>query len=201
VAAGGEERLIAIVLAAGAGTRMGGPKARLVIDGEPLAVLHARRFRDAGCAQVVSVTRRELALWLASWLGPGRIAISEAPDPAGSLAIGLAAFPPHDEDVLVITPVDALPARAATIAALVATVRAGAEAATPVYAGRGGHPIAARARALAGLAAAPRPLRDVLAALGPRRARVEVDDPAVTIDLDTPDDVARVTGAPPRFAE
>ena len=44
------------------------------------------------------------------------------------------------------------------------------------------------------------PLRDVLASLGAARARVEVDDPAVAIDLDAPDDVLLATGSPPRFA-
>ena len=79
-----------------------------------------------------------------------------------------------------------------------AAVRDGADAATPSRAGRGGHPVALRARVLD--VEEPRPLRDVLADLGPLRARLEVDDPGIAIDLDTPDDVKRVTGAPPRFA-
>jgi CTP:molybdopterin cytidylyltransferase MocA len=71
-----------------------------------------------------------------------------------------------------------------------------------VSGGRGGHPVVTRARVLMPLAAeaSPRPLREVLAALGDRRRRVEVDDPAVRTDLDTPQDVERVTGAPVRFA-
>jgi CTP:molybdopterin cytidylyltransferase MocA len=190
-----QERVSGVVLAAGAGERMGGPKALLVIDGELLARAHARRLREAGCAHVVIVTRAELAH---RFEHDGQVAVSSAPDPAGSLAIGLRALAPSPEDIVVVTPVDAWPGRVETIALLVAAVRDGADAATPSRAGRGGHPVAVRARVLE--ADVPRPLRDALADLGPLRVRLEVDDPGVAIDLDTPDDVKRVTGAPPRFA-
>jgi molybdenum cofactor cytidylyltransferase len=198
VATKAEERLSAIVLAAGAGTRMGGPKALLVIDGEPLARLHARRLREAGCGAVVIVTRAEIAARGVLDCDASRVAVSGAPDPAGSLAIGLVALGPSPEDIVVVTPVDAWPARVETIARLVDAVRNRADAASPVYVGKGGHPVVVRARVLA--CDAPRPLRDVLAALGSRRVRIEVDDPSVAIDLDTPDAVLAKTGSPPRFA-
>jgi CTP:molybdopterin cytidylyltransferase MocA len=193
-----EARVSAIVLAAGAGTRMGGPKALLLVDGEPLARVHARRLRDAGCAKVVIVTRPEL---VAAFAGDGTAVASTAPDPAGSLAVGLAVLASVDpEEILLVTPVDAWPARVETMTRLIERVVAGADAATPSYRGRGGHPVAIRMRALGGGEGAPRPLRDVLAALGEARVRVEVDDPAVTADLDTPEDVVAATGAAPRFA-
>jgi CTP:molybdopterin cytidylyltransferase MocA len=190
--------LSGVVLAAGAGERMGGPKAMLVVDGEALALLHVRRLREAGCARVVLVTRPELAERLRR--AEHEVAVSTAPDPAGSLAVGLRALDPSPVALVAITPVDALPARAATIARLAAAVGADVEAATPSHGGRGGHPVLLRAGVLAGFIDAPRPLRDVLAALGARRARVEVDDPAVAIDLDSPADVVAATGASPRFA-
>lgn len=184
--------MIGIVLAAGSGGRMGGPKARLLIGDETLASLHVRRFREAGCTDVVVVLRREdRALDL-----DATVAISSAPDPAGSLAIGLGAA---SGALVMVTPVDVLPAKVETIRALARAVSDGIDAATPVHDGRGGHPIVARRAVLE--AAAGRPLRDVLAALGVRRARVDVDDSAVAIDLDTPADVIAVTGAPPRFKE
>jgi CTP:molybdopterin cytidylyltransferase MocA len=191
------EEVSGIVLAAGAGARMGGPKALLLVEGEPLGVLHARRLGEAGCGAVVLVTRVELAARLG---GEWSIAVSTAPDPAGSLGVGVRALEPGPADVIIVTPVDAWPARPETLARLVAAVRQGADAATPTHAGRGGHPVALRARVLAPFRDAPRPLRDVLAALGPGRVRIEVDDPGVAIDLDSPEDVLRVTGAPPRFA-
>ncbi len=192
-----EERLSAIVLAAGAGTRMGGPKALLLIEGEPLARVHARRLREAGCGRVVIVTRAEIAA-RAVFADDAEVAVSGAPDPAGSLAIGMRALAPSADDVIVITPVDAWPASLETIGRLVAAVREEADAATPLYEAKGGHPVVLRAHVLA--SDAPRPLRDVLAALGSRRVRVDVNDASIAVDLDTPEVVTAITGAPPRFA-
>jgi len=190
-----------IVLAAGAGERMGGPKALLLVEGEPLARVHARRLGEAGCASVTIVTRPEL---VGPFTRAGEVAVaSSAPDPAGSLAVGLAAFGRDlaDDDAIVITPVDTWPAQAATVRALLRAIAigAGVEAVTPRYRGRGGHPVVVRARAFAGFVSAPRPLRDVLAGLGEARARLEVDDPAVGTDLDTPDDFSAAAGVQAHF--
>jgi molybdenum cofactor cytidylyltransferase len=145
----------------------------------------------------VIVTRPEL---VETFARDGLAVASGAPDPAGSLAVGLAALGAAADEILVVTPVDAWPSRLETVARLVDAVVAGAEAATPRYEGAGGHPVAIRARALAGFARAPQPLRSVLAGLGAGRVRVEVDDPAIAADLDTPEDVRKATGAEPRFA-
>jgi len=192
-----------IVLAAGAGERMGGNKARLLLSGfgeEPLGALHARRMREAGCSGVVLVTRPDVA---ALFAGDARMRVvtSTAREQAGSLALALdaMALDAAPDAIVVVTPVDALPAKAETIEQLVAAVEAGVEAATPRRGGRGGHPVVARARVIAGACASGLPLRDVLAALGVQRLRVDVDDPAIGTDLDSPADVVRVTGAPPRF--
>jgi len=48
-------RVAAVVLAAGASSRLGRPKALIEIDGEPLVVKSARCALDAGCAPVVVV--------------------------------------------------------------------------------------------------------------------------------------------------
>ena len=122
------ETLSGIVLAAGAGERMGGPKAVLVVEGEPLAGLHARRLREVGCDPVVLVTRGELVERLSS---SGAIVVSSgAPDPAGSLAVGLRALSLASvsslapEGLLVLTPVDSFPASPATFALLLAATGA-----------------------------------------------------------------------------
>ena len=129
--------------------------------------------------------------------------LSTAPDQAGSLAVGLAAAAAAPDAILVVTPVDALPARVETIAALLAAVREGADAATPRHDGARGHPVVLRAAGARGpIARSPTPYapRSCSLALDARGARcVDVDDPAVTTDLDTPADVVRVTLAPPRF--
>ena len=93
---------VAIVLAAGAGKRMGGSKALLLVDGEPLAVLHARRLRAAGCGAVVIVTRPELVDRLRA--ASSSCVASEAPDPAGSLAVGLRSLRLSPSRCVVVTP-------------------------------------------------------------------------------------------------
>ncbi len=126
-------------------------------------------------------------------------AISAAPEPAGSLLVGLKLAPARREDVIVITPVDVLPARVDTIRALVTEIeREGIVAATPACQGRGGHPVVLRREALDRLSA-DGSLRDLLSALGPKRVRMETDDPAILTDLDAPEDVAAQTGLPPAF--
>ena len=195
---------IAILLGAGDGARMGGSKARLVIDGEPLAKLHAKRAREAGCDEVLLVTRPEVApLFAPPFFRGFRVTTSTASDPSGSLAVALREAGltrgTRDDALVLVTPIDALPARVETIALLFAAVRGGLDAATPRHGGKGGHPIVARAHLLIDAAESALPLRDVLAALGVKRLRVDVDDPAIGTDMDTPADVLAHTGAPPRF--
>jgi CTP:molybdopterin cytidylyltransferase MocA len=179
--------MIGIVLAAGAGGRMGGPKARLIVNGDMLASLHVRRLREAGCDEVVVVLKEPLAI-------DATIAISSAPDPAGSLAVGLSAA---SGDPVIVTPVDVMPARVETIRALVLALGDSIDAATPVFRGANGHPVVIRRAAIA----IGKPLRDVLAALGDRRTKIDVGDAAVATDLDTPEDVVAATGALPVFSK
>ena len=190
--------LSGIVLAAGRGERMGGPKALLILDGEPLYLRHVRRARQAGCADVLLVTSREVARQLPPEPGM-RIVLSEEDETSGSLAracaeLGEAAF-------VLITPVDAVPASEHAIALLREAIGEGAEAATPSFEGRGGHPVLCRRAVLTPyVGARPFPtLRDTLARLGATRVRVEVTDPNVTRDLDLPEDIRALTGAAPQF--
>ena len=59
--AGAMSAPLAIVLAAGEGLRMGGPKALLVVDGQPLVTAHVQRLREAGCRPIVVVVRAAIA--------------------------------------------------------------------------------------------------------------------------------------------
>ncbi len=182
------------MLAAGSGQRMGGAKARLVVGGAKLVDLHAARLREAGCTSVVMVVRADDA----DVVPRGALtAISAAPEPSGSLLVGMKLVP-KEQDVLVITPIDVLPARADTIRALVLALEGDGVAATPTHEGQGGHPVVLRLAALDALTPYAS-LRDVLHALGPRRVRVVTNDAAIRTDLDTPADVVQHTGAPPAF--
>ena len=93
--------LAAIVLAAGAGRRMGGPKALLVVEGETLLRRSTRAALAAGCAPVVAV------------VGPWDpdmedLDIRVVPNPeadegmASSIRAGLAALPDDVEGVLLL---------------------------------------------------------------------------------------------------
>jgi molybdenum cofactor cytidylyltransferase len=202
-------RAATVVLAAGSGKRLGGPKALLAWSSpagdRPLAIAHADARLAAESASVAIVTRGAILGSLLAWVRPGiDLLSSDAADdlgPAGSLAYAARRLP--EAFAVVVAPVDTLPAHAETVAALLARLEADPTllAARPDYHGRGGHPVVLRPEALAPYRAAapPPPLREHLRALGARVAAVEVADPTVLIDLDTPADVMGVLRALPRF--
>ena len=189
---------------------MGGPKALLVYDGRPLVWKHVDRAREVGCGEIVVVARREVACILDRGETPAhgaatgghsgaRVVVSEELEPAGSLAVGVRAL--GAASIVLVSPVDVVPASDQTIELLFKAIFAGAVAATPVFGERGGHPVVCRREVLDRYAGErPHPsLRDVLDSLGDRRARVRVSDESVTIDLNRPEDVFARTGAAPVF--
>lgn len=198
-----------IVLAAGSGKRLGGPKALLAWPAGkgkdiPIAVAHADARLAAESGLVLVVTRKAMMKPLFGYGRPGLdLLVSEAPDelgPAGSIAAALPRL--GDAAIVIVTPVDAPPARAETVASLLARLAAEPAllAARPVFKGRAGHPVALRRAALARYGeASPPPLRDHLRALGAAVADVEVTDLSVLIDLNTPADVMGLLHTLPRF--
>jgi CTP:molybdopterin cytidylyltransferase MocA len=208
-------RPIAIILAAGRGERLGGPKALLAWPAagaagtakpeRPLAIAHAEARLDAECGRALVIARQPVVKVLLRYVRPGIDLLASAADdvlgPAGSLAVAAARL--GDAEEIVVTPADAPPARADTVARLLERLRGGQPAllaVRPRYNGRRGHPVVMRAEVLARyLEPSPPPLRDHLRALGEQCADEDVDDPAVLVDLDRPLDVLRWTGGPPRF--
>ncbi len=188
--------IAAIVLAAGHGTRLGGRKSRLVIDGEALVLRHVRRFADVGARTVVVAHPEDVELVN----GVALAVISHEPQQSGSLALGVRALP-EDVETVLITPVDARPASIETIKALLSALASPESiAATPVFQGKRGHPVAVRRSSLSAYASSELPpLRDWLDALGSARVQVSVDDSNVVTDLDDAARVLAATGAPPRF--
>jgi molybdenum cofactor cytidylyltransferase/nicotine blue oxidoreductase len=164
-------RVTTIVLAAGEGERLGGPKALLawrLEQGErrpgaedaaelPLALAHAAVRRASESARVVVVVRAAVAEVLARearrLAEPPEIVVSEAPaeaGPAGSIGCAVARLAEGeldgDRDVVLVTPVDVPPARPDTVVALVRRLEHDGAllAARPAHAGRSGHPVALR---------------------------------------------------------
>ena len=173
---------------------MGGRKARLMYEGVLLAVHHARRLRAWGFSPVVVAHPDDEA----SIEGEARVVVSTEPDQAGSLALGVHALR-ADTEVVLITPVDALPPSEATVDHMLAALSPSIEAVTPTFNGHGGHPVLVRRRVLDVYDRERPPLRDVLAALGEKRLLLETDDPNVVTDLDDPARVFAATGEEPRF--
>jgi CTP:molybdopterin cytidylyltransferase MocA len=127
-----------IVLAAGAGTRFGEPKAPVIIDGERLVDRAVRNLRSAGCDPVFVV--------LGAWEGqvPDALVIVNHGWEEGmgsSLRIGLKwarATSEHDDDDAIITLVD-LPGL--TPAAVTRILETPGEIVAATFNGERGHPV------------------------------------------------------------
>jgi molybdenum cofactor cytidylyltransferase len=110
-------------------------------------------------------------------------------DMAASLRLGLCASP--DDAAVLVCPADHPLVGIATIRALLARHRA--EPATiliPTFQGRSGHPVLLPRPAADELFTLPT-LRDVIHRTPQRCRRLEVADPGVTLDMDTPEDYRR----------
>ncbi|QEA12936.1 nucleotidyltransferase family protein [Comamonas flocculans] len=142
----------AVLLAAGAGRRMGSrPKALLLRDGEPLLLRQARLLAAAGCAPVVVVLghHREAILQVlqAAQGSHPHLQWTTNPtpeeEPASSLRCGLAALPASLTTVLVALgdqPLLELPDFSAILHAWRAR-QPGTELVVPTHHGQPGHPL------------------------------------------------------------
>jgi len=133
-----------VVLAAGAGTRMGMPKALVVRDGVPWVARATRLLLDAGCDRVVVVLGASFDEARVSV--PTDVAVSTVYNDdwssgmASSLRAGLAAVSstavPGDSALVSLVDTPGLPVEAAR-----RVLATGAALARAVYDGRPGHPV------------------------------------------------------------
>ena len=181
------QRTAGLVLAAGAGRRLGEPKAPLVVAGERLVDRMVRVLAEAGCSPVVVV--------LGAWQGEvpdATVLINEAwPSGMGSsLRVGLTWLTQHADDIdrVAITPVD-LPGL--TVPAVERLLDCTAAIAAGAFVGVRGHPVLlARSywSEVLNVADGDRGARDFLAARSDL-VLIELGDLANGTDLDTPDDL------------
>lgn len=178
-----------LVLAAGAGTRYGQPKAPVVVDGERLVDRAVRMLSEGGCDPVIVV----LGAWVGAVDGADIVVNDEWPEGMGSsLRSGLQAVSGRDDvESVIVTLVD-LPGLTADAVRRIAEVPAEAAVVQATYAGERGHPVRI-ARTLwpqaIGVARGDEGARRLL------RGRddvvlVEVGDVARGYDVDTPGDAA-----------
>jgi CTP:molybdopterin cytidylyltransferase MocA len=190
--------IAAVILAAGAGRRLGGVAKALLPHpaGSYLAAI-AATAREVGLVDAVVVVGAPFGDEVAAHarqLGL-RVRVNPAPERgmASSVALGFAAIAGGPAAAAWLWPVDHPSVRAATLRRLVGALdeagAGGAEVVRPRFRGIGGHPpLIARAvwPALAACADQADGARGVLRAA--RVVAVDVDDPAVIHDVDTPAD-------------
>ncbi len=189
---GTENEVAAILLAAGLSTRMGTPKPLLPWDGRTLVEYQVAQLVAAGAAQVIVVTghakvevERVLAGTEARLVHNPR----HAEGRAGSVRVGAAAVQEPVAAVLTLN-VDQ-PRPAELIRAIVRAHLSGDAAITvPVWAGRRGHPAVFAGALLPELREVTEEgegLRAVRRAHAAETREVDLGDPRVLVDINTPE--------------
>lgn len=197
VAPGQGRRVAGLLLAAGAGTRLGTPKAVVEVGGRTLARRGVDLLERAGLDPIVVVVGASVdpvRMTLAG--GPARIVVnpSWASGMASSLGTGLHALR-DAADAAVVTLVDQPLIGVEAIRRLVTAWEAGAEAAVATYGGTRGHPVLLAASTWPDVVASARGDRGARAFLSAHPERVECvgcDTTGSPADIDTPDDLALV---------
>lgn len=194
--------IAAVILAAGASSRMGRPKALLPWRGRTFVAHLVSAARTAGCEPVVVV--QGATDLTGAGIDADAIRVTNLDwtrGPRTSLACGLdgverAASDPPPSGVLILT-VDRPHLRTETLSALLDAHRRAPDRVWQARSGgRRGHPLILSTAAVQALRGAPpdATLRDVLRspAIAPTRDAVDLDDPAIHDNLDRPEDLERL---------
>lgn len=184
----------ALVLAAGSASRFGSDKLSATLDGMPLVQHAIRAARAAPVRRVVLVARPGLSLEVpanGTDAPPVEILRVQSTALSTSLKAGIAAIGDVDGLFVFLGDMPRVPHREA---ARLAAMLDDNFAALPRHQGRPGHPVLLSARALPHLATltGDRGAGQIL------RGREDiawdnVEDPAVLLDIDTPDELAALT--------
>lgn len=194
----------AIILAAGASSRMGSPKPLLDCGGDTFLDRLISVFATA-CDPVIAVLGHHAAHVRAGISRGGEAAFVINPDPdrgmISSLQTGLAAVPSHCRAVF-FHPCDMPQIQPATIHTLIAALDAAPPeilAAIPTLDGKRGHPVLIRASWVPAFRALPveSSARSLMESAPDAVIEVPVADPGIRRDFDTPRDYTATFGARP----
>jgi len=137
-------RIHAIILAAGRGARMGGPKALLALEGETFLARVARLLRRPGVDRVTAVVGHEADRVRREARLPPDVAtivnLRYADGMLTSILAGLDQAEAAGADAVLVHPVDHPLIDPVTVDAVIAALTKGATIAVPSHGGRRGHP-------------------------------------------------------------
>lgn len=179
----------AIILAAGASSRMGQPKALLEYRGETFLDRLIGLF-EARCSTVVVVLGYHAEAIRKGVRRVARFVVNPYPERGmlSSLQTGLAALPAECESFF-FTPVDYPAISAATVARL---AESQAAVAIPRFAGKRGHPVLCRRELATEFLACADKASDVIHAHIAETEYIEVDDAGILTDVDDAEAYARL---------
>jgi CTP:molybdopterin cytidylyltransferase MocA len=192
-----------VILAAGASERMGEPKALLRLPAPSrtcLLIDQVHRLQRAGCARVAVVLGADAAR-ITPALPPGDpnvlVCLNEGwrRGSFSSLQVGLKTLPDCARGALVL-PVDVPGVPPQVMAGLVPGSDDVPDAVVPVHEGRGGHPVWLSPALIARILREPPTARLDHLLAGCVVVRVEVADPHVRGNVNTPEDWARFVSEP-----
>jgi molybdenum cofactor cytidylyltransferase len=195
--------LSAVILAAGASTRMGSPKALLhAPDGRPFVARVVRTLLDAGLDRIAVVTgsHHDAIVQAVTDDHPAVLPrFARNPDPSrgqlSSLLVGMEAILPPDGDGLLMTLVDVPMVAPATVTAVIETWRrTRAPIVRPAIGDRHGHPVIFDRAVFDELRRAPGDTgaKTVVRAHEHELVNVAVEDEGSVADVDTKEDYERL---------
>jgi molybdenum cofactor cytidylyltransferase len=191
--------IVGVLLAAGAGTRFGGGKLLAPLPQSSHGVPAGTPIGVAACLHLVSTLPRVIAV-----VQPRDVGLARAFEQTGAevlkcagahegmgVTLAAAVKAAADADGWVVALADMPWIAPATIAAIAARLREGAQLVAPMRDGRRGHPVGFARAHYASLSTltGDEGARSVVAAHAGALELLEVDDPGVLLDVDRPGDL------------